>query len=103
MLKIREDKKEKSEEKHFWGGQEMPAHLDNIKEWQINCGDDIENILMNAIKEICSMTYGTSNTEADEEEECLWPIVKEVMPVLIKEMRDNGIYVWNPEADCYDF
>ncbi|MBR1695841.1 MAG: hypothetical protein IJ709_10660, partial [Selenomonas sp.] len=63
-------------DKHMWAGEEMPAHLDNIK------GGHIEKALMNAIKE----TYGIPHSKADK-------IVKEVMPVLIKEMRDNDIPV----------
>jgi hypothetical protein len=56
---------------------------------------------MDAVKLIYSMTYGVSPLQVSEDE--LWPIVKEVMPVLIKEMRDNDIPVWNPEADSYEF
>ena len=88
---------------HMWQGEEMPAHLGNIKDWQLNCGDHIENALMDAVKDICSMTYGIPHSEADKEELYLWPIVKEVMPVLIKKMRDNDVPVWDPEVDNYEF
>ena len=88
---------------HMWQGEDMPAHLDNIKEWQLNCGDNIENTLMDAVKDICSMTYGIPHSEADKEEPYLWPVVKEVMPKLIEEMRKNDIPVWNPEVDSYEF
>lgn len=86
---------------HMWVGCKRLAHLDNIKCWQEQCGDPIENTLMDAVKLIYSMTYGISPLQANEDE--LWPIVKEVMPVLIKEMRDNDIPVWDPEADNYEF
>jgi hypothetical protein len=88
-------------DKHMWAGCECLAHLDNVKCWQERCGDTIENTLMDAVKLIYSMTYGVSTLQADEDE--LRPIVKEVMPVLIKTMRDNGVPVWNPEADSYEF
>ena len=90
-------------DKHMWAGCECLAHLDNIKCWQERCGDPIENTLMNAVKLIYSMTYGVSPLQASLLEDELRPIVKEVMPVLIKKMRDNGVPVWNPEADSYEF
>ena len=89
-------------DKHVWCGVEKPAHLNNIKEWQLTCGDLIERTLMSAVKDTYRMTYGMgpSSTVISED---LWPIVKEVAPVLIEKMRDNDIPVWNPEADSYEF
>ena len=91
-----------STDKHMWCGMEKPAHLNNIKEWQLTCGDHIERTLMPAVKHIYQMTHGMgpSSTVISED---LWPIVKEVAPVLIEKMRDNDIPVWNPEADSYEF
>lgn len=88
-------------DKHMWCGEEKPAHLENIEEWQLNCGDSIESTLMDAVKAICSMTYWVPPQGIDEND--LWPVVKEITPKLIEEMRKNNIPVWNPEADNYDF
>lgn len=59
-------------DKHMQCSEEKPAHLNDVKDGQL------ENVLMDTIKE----TYGVPHSKADK-------IVKEVMPVLIKEMRDN--------------
>lgn len=87
--------------KHLWRGEEMPAHLDNIKDWQLNCGDYIENELMEAVKTIYMLTYGFIPSEVNEDD--LWPIVKDVMPAFVERMRADNIPVWNPEADSYEF
>jgi len=89
--------------KHMWCGEEKPAHLENIEEWQLNCGDPIENTLMDAVKLIYAMTYGVSPLQAGLIEDELRPIVKEVTPKLIEEMRKNDIPVWNPEVDNDEF
>jgi hypothetical protein len=89
-----------TEEKHMWAGKEQPAHIDNIKEWQLTCGDFVENILLQTVKDICIMVYGGVPPQTKDN---LWPVVKEVMPVLIEKMRENDIPVWNPEADSYEF
>ena len=89
-------------DKHMWCGEEKPAHLDNIKEWQLTCADHIERTLMVAVKNTYQMTYGMGPSSIVIEKD-LWPIVKEVTPKLIEEMRKNDIPVWNPEADNYEF
>lgn len=92
---------QRATDKHMWAGCECLAHLNNIKCWQERCGDHIENTLMDAVKLIYSMTYGVSPLQASKDE--LWPVVKEVTPKLIEEMRKNDIPVWNPEADNDEF
>ncbi len=86
---------------HMWHGCGQPAHLNNIKDWQLKCGDALEYILMDAFERIYMMTTGTLPFKINEDD--IRPAVKDALPGVIKAARDNGIPVWDPTADSYEF
>ena len=86
---------------HMWAGREYPAHLDNIKEWQLKCGDELENILLAAFKQIYAATYDVDISGVNDDD--LWPAVKDVLPGVIRAARRNHICIWNPTADNWMF
>ena len=90
---------------HMWCGCEQPAHLDNIKDWQLKCGDILENILFDAFKQIYARTTTgiVLPVNVNEDVIFIWPAVKDALPGVIKAARDNGIPVWDPTADNYEF
>ena len=90
---------ENSKKKHFWGGQEKPGHLKNIKEWQITTGDTLEDMLESLF---ISIAIKTGLTEVEHTVDYM-TMAKKILPAVMETARKGGIPVWDPEADSYTF
>ena len=87
------------QEKHFWYGEEMPAHVDNIKEWQITTGDTLENMLESLFIKIAIKTGFIEEEHTTD----YMDMAKKILPAVMETARKGGIPVWDPTADSYEF
>ena len=89
-------------EKHYWRGEEKSPHVKNIKEWQTECAERLEFILRAGFNEIAAETFNYGYDE-DVPEFDSKTAAKDVLPHVLIAARMNGIPVWDPEADSYEF
>ena len=87
------------QEKHFWHGEEMPAHVDNIKEWTNKVEDEIIGDIIELLEKIAENTdYSKKPSEQD-----YLDMAKALFSDVIETARKGGIPVWDPTADSYEF
>ena len=86
---------------HLWKGKIMPSRLANIKDWQIECGDVLEERLVELFRDIAKDVYGNEHTIPDYE--LLLNAAKTVCPSIIHAARENDIPVWDPDAVSDEF
>lgn len=88
---------------HIWGGKERPAHVKNIKDWTQQVDDKLMSNMIVMVNVLYRRTYNVSRQLTEDEEDTIQFIARETMDKLYGIARENGIEVWHPTADSYDF
>lgn len=87
---------------HYWGGEEKPAHIENIKPWVTSVNDTVSDLLEKAYMELAKRTLGREEL-TDGEKDNVFYASQAVRELFLKTARYYDIPVWNPTADNYEF
>jgi len=88
---------------HIWGGEEMPAHVKNIKDWTRQVDDKLLYSTQKLVEEVYRKTYNERHILSEDQEEIINDVAREALDKLYDIARENGIEVWHPTADSYEF
>lgn len=89
--------------KHFWGGEEKSAHVDNIKNWTQQVDDKLLYSTQKLVEEIYRRTYDYGGAPSEDQEAVINTVAREVLDKLYDTAREHGIEIWHPTADNNEF
>lgn len=89
--------------KHVWEGENMPAHVESIKDWTLRVDDVNVSEMQELVEKLYRRTYGIKRELTEDEEDNVRYVARMATDSLMEIARNNGIEVWHPTADSYDF